>query len=128
VSKATAFLFTEGMPELMDLESDTEPDTDSEDNSDRDDDLDDSWVGFHGRDGPNIHMVKILLGHGADPYYAISGTCSRQIVIQRLYEPGCPFTVELQEILTVFDARIKETIAPPDRWIGKGKKFFNKKK
>ncbi len=73
------------------MESDTEPDTDSENNSDEGDNLDDRWVGFRGRDGPNVHMVKILLRHGADPFYAVSGTCSRQIVMQRLYEPGLSF-------------------------------------
>jgi hypothetical protein len=116
VSKATAFLHTEGISDIFDL--DMEPDADSENNSDGDDDLDDDWVGFRGRDGPNIHMVKILLRHGADPYYAISGTCSRQIVIQRLYEPGCPFTAELRDILIVLDARIKETIASHKRASG----------
>lgn len=123
VSKATAFLHTEGIPDDM-----VEPDTGSENNSDGDYDLDDDWVGFRGRDGPNIHMVKILLRHGADPYYVISGTCSRQIVIQRLYEPSCPFAMELREILVVFDAGIKQSISSPGHWIEKGKKFLNEKK
>jgi hypothetical protein len=105
VSKATALFLTESMPKLdFDMESDEEADIDSCNNSDGDDDSIYDWAGFRGRDGPNISMVKILLRHGADPYFAIGGTCSRQIVMQRLYEPGCPFCVELREILTVFDA------------------------
>jgi hypothetical protein len=110
------------------MESYAEADTDSGNNSDGDDDLNDDWVGFRGRDGPNISMVKILLRHGADPHFAIGGTCSRQIVMQRLHEPGCSFYVELREILTVFDGEVKETIASPSHWIEKGKKFFNEKK
>jgi hypothetical protein len=129
VSKATALLFTESMPEFnFDMESDAEADTDSGNNSDGDDDLKDGWVGFRSRDGPNISMVKLLLRHGADPYFPISGTWSRQIVMQRLYEPASPFYVELRAILTVFDGGAKGAIASPSHWIEKGKKFFNEKK
>jgi len=129
VSKATALKLTEIMPELdFDMESNAEADTDPGNKSDGDNNLNDEWVRFRGRDGPSISMVKILLRHGADPYFAIGGTYSRQIVIQRLYEPGCPFYVELRKILTVFDSEVKETIASPSHWIEKGKNFFNEKK
>jgi hypothetical protein len=127
VSRTAALPLTESMPEWG-IESDAEADTDSGNNSVGDDDLNDDWVRFRGRDGPNISMVKILLRHGADPYFAIGGTCSRQIVMQRLDEPVWPSYVELREILTLFDGEVKETIASPSHWIEKGKKFFNEKK
>jgi hypothetical protein len=142
VSKDTAFLNTRGMPETysLDLGSGANYDAHSDKNSEvqpdadhglvlgGDDGLDNDWVGFRGHDGPNIHMVKILLCHGADPHYAINGTSSHQILMQRLQGRSCLYTKKLLQILAMFDAGIKETITRPGRWIEKGKKFFNDKK
>ena len=77
------------------------------------------WIGYRRQDGPNVHIVTILLRNGADPTLLINFESSSQIVEKRLCEfrrCGSPIPDlgdSLEGIAYLFGARTTDTRGRP---------------